>query len=180
MAAIVAAVFLAASAVAIVLRIYLIGAILRGLGALPGIGKRLRIDTLALRETEDLLFVILRERPRRLLALLAVDLLAQVPLFLELYILLAATGQAVSLIDPLLIESSTKFLTFAAFFIPGQIGASEGLYALVFQAMGLSPTAGFSVALARRLRNLLVAAIGLIFLWRRKGGRTHDASSHRL
>ena len=60
-----------------------------------------------------------------------------------------------------MIEGATKFIGLAFFFIPGQIGAAEGVYALVFKAVGLSASAGFALALARRLRNLLFSAIGL-------------------
>jgi uncharacterized membrane protein YbhN (UPF0104 family) len=67
-----------------------------------------------------------------------------------------------------LIEGATKFIGVAFFFIPGQVGAAEGVYALVFKAIGLSASAGFALALARRLRNLLFAGIGLALtpLWR--------------
>jgi hypothetical protein len=52
------------------------------------------------------------------------------------------------------------------------MGAAEGTYALIFQAVGLPALAGFSLALARRLRTLLVAGVGLVFLVpaRRGGG----------
>jgi hypothetical protein len=49
-------------------------------------------------------------------------------------------------------------------FIPGQIGASESVYALLVSAIGLSAAAGVSLALVRRLRGLTVAALGLILL----------------
>jgi len=44
------------------------------------------------------------------------------------------------------------------------MGAAEGVYAAVFHALGLPASAGFSVAFARRLRNLLVSGAGLAFL----------------
>ena len=161
--------FLAAAAFAILLRFYLIGMILGWVAALPLIGKRLRIDPKALRDTEDLLFVILRDRFRRFLSVFGIEFLAQGPLLLELYILLTASGQSFRLIDPLLIEASTKYLSAAFFFLPGQVGASEGLYVAVFDAIGLPASAGFGLALARRVRTLLVAGIGLAFLSFHKG-----------
>ena len=158
-----AAGFLAAAFVAIALRIYLIGAILNSARRVPGLRKYVRVDPQALRSTEHLLFTVLRHP--RFLAILAVEFAAQVPLMLELYILLTAAGQTFSWVQPLLIEASTKFLSLAAFFVPGQIGASEGLYAVVFDAIGLTATVGFSLALARRLRSFLTAGAGLLFLW---------------
>jgi hypothetical protein len=47
------------------------------------------------------------------------------------------------------------------FFVPSQVGASEGVYALVFQQAGLTAAAGFALAFVRRLRSLLAAAVGL-------------------
>jgi hypothetical protein len=42
-----------------------------------------------------------------------------------------------------------------------QLGVSEGAYAVVFNAMGLSAAAGFALAFLRRARTLVVAGIGL-------------------
>jgi hypothetical protein len=161
--------FLAAATFAIARRAYLIGGILNGLARLPGIGKRLRIDPSALRRTEDLLFVVLRN-PRRFSSILAAQAAAQVPLILELFILLRLTGQEFAVADLVLIEAATKFLGTAFFFVPGQVGASEGVYVVVFQAAGLAAASGFSLALARRLRSLLVAAIGMAALARGSKG----------
>jgi glycosyltransferase 2 family protein len=160
--AVVMAGFLLAAACAIVGRVYLIGAILKGLRKLPLVGKRVRLDEREVRATEDLLFVVLRDRPLRFLSVLAIECMAQALLVLELYALLRTTGERFSLLDPVLIEGATKFIGMAFFFIPGQVGAAEGTYAIIFRAAGLSATAGFALALARRLRSVLVAAIGLM------------------
>lgn len=157
------ALYITVSAVAIIGRIYLLGSIINGLARLPVIGKRIRVDQTALRATEDGLFSILRA-PRRLLSILSLDFLAQGFLVLELFVLLQSMSQPFSPSRPLLIESATKFINLGFFFIPGQMGAAEGVYAVVFSAMGLPASAGFSVALARRLRNLLVSGLGLAFL----------------
>jgi len=153
--------FLLAAACAIVFRIYLIGAIIKGVGRLPIIGTHLHLDEKDVRDTEDLLFVVLRDRPLRLLSILAVEFAAQALLVLELFVLLRTTGKPFSVLDPFLIEGATKFVALAFFFIPGQVGAAEGTYALIFKTVGLSASAGFALALARRLRSILVAGVGL-------------------
>jgi hypothetical protein len=81
---------------------------------------------------------------------------------------LRTTGKPFSVLDPLLIEASTKFVGLVFFFIPGQVGAAEGAYALIFKTVGLSASMGFALALARRLRSILVAGIGLALapLWK--------------
>jgi len=160
--------FLFAGIGAIVFRIYLIGAIIKGFGKLSWIGRYMRLKERDVRDMEDLLFVVLRDRPRRLLLILAIELAAQALLVLELLVLLRTTGNSFPKFYPLLIEAATKFVGLAFFFIPGQMGAAEGTYAVVFKAVGLPASAGFAVALARRLRSLLVAAAGLALapLWR--------------
>jgi len=166
-----AALFLGASAVAIAGRIYLIGAIVKRLRKWPGVGRHIRVDPVALRDTEDAIFAVLRARPWRFVAILLLEFLAQGFLVLELFVLLRSTGQPFSASRPFLIESVTKFINLGFFFIPAQMGAAEGVYAAVFEALGLPASAGFSVALARRLRNLLVSGAGLAFLsmLRRRG-----------
>jgi len=161
-------VFLLAAASAIILRIYLIGAVIRGVRRLPIVGKHVRLEEEDVRATEDLLFGVLRDRPVRFLSILAVEFSAQALLILELFIVLRTTGEPFSTFDPLLIEAATKFVGLAFFFIPGQMGASEGTYALIFKMIGLSASAGFALAVARRLRSILVAAAGLALapLWR--------------
>ncbi|HLH44847.1 MAG TPA: lysylphosphatidylglycerol synthase domain-containing protein [Bryobacteraceae bacterium] len=158
-----AALYIAASAAAILGRIYLLGSILNSFAKLPFIGQRIRAGQTALRATEDGLFSILRV-PRRLLSILALDFLAQAFLVLELFVLLRSASRPFSASAPFLIESATKFINLGFFFVPGQMGAAEGVYAVVFHAMGLAASVGFSVALARRLRNLLFSGAGLGFL----------------
>lgn len=121
-----------------------------------------------MRDTEDLLFVILRDHPLRFLLILVVEFAAQAMLVLELFVLLRATGMAFSVLHPFLIEAATKFVGLAFFFIPGQVGAAEGTYAFIFKTVGLPASAGFALALARRLRSLLVAgaALALVPVWR--------------
>jgi len=153
--------FLLAAVCAIAFRIYLIGAIIKGVGKLPRIGKYLRFNESDVRHTEDLLFVVLRDRPLRFLSILAIECAAQALLVLELYVLLRATGMSFPMYQPFLIEAATKFTGLVFFFIPGQVGAAEGTYAFIFRTVGLPASAGFALALARRLRSLLVAGAGL-------------------
>jgi len=112
--------------------------------------------------------VVLRNRPLRFLSILAIEFAAQALLVLELFLLLRTTGKPFSVLDPLLIEAATKFVGMAFFFIPGQVGAAEGTYALIFKTVCLSASAGFALALARRLRSILVDGVGLALapLWR--------------
>lgn len=159
-----ASAFILIAAVAILRRIYLVGALFRWMGRLPKIGRHLDVNAAYVRQTEDLLLVVLRGRPARMLSIVAIELVAQALLVGELFVLLHSIGEAASALYPFVIEAATKFISLAFFFIPGQVGASEGSYALVFHALGLPATSGFAIALARRLRSLAVAAAGLLLL----------------
>jgi len=157
-------VFLAVAAFAIWRRVYLIGGVMSWLGGLPGIGRRIGAEAAAVRETEDVLLGVLRENPRRFAAILSVEAAAHGLLVLELWWILRMTDVAPGFGDALLLESAGKFIAMAFFFIPGQIGASEGVNAVLFQAVGLPAVAGVGVALARRIRSALAAGAGLAAL----------------
>jgi hypothetical protein len=159
-----AAALLVVIAIAIAGRIYLIGAIANRLRTLPFLGRRIRLNPQSLRAMEDQMFVVLRGDPRRLVSILLLEFVANGCLVLELFVLLHGIGKSFPAVVPFVIESATKFINFGFFFIPGQIGAAEGIYAILFTAIGLPASAGFSLALARRLRNVVVSAAGLIFL----------------
>ena len=85
-------------------------------------------------------------------------------MILEIWIVVAALGFRLPWRDPLIIEGGVKFIAVAFSFIPGQFGASEGVYALLFGAIGLPTAAGLTLALVRRVRGVLVAAAGVITL----------------
>jgi hypothetical protein len=159
-----AAAFLLVTAIAIASRIHLIGAVANRICTVPVLSRRIRLNPDSLCAVEDQMFVVLRGSPRRLLSILLVEFVANGCLVLELFVLLHGIGESFPAVVPFVIESATKFINFGLFFIPGQIGAAEGIYAILFTAIGLPASAGFSLALARRLRNVLVSAAGLIFL----------------
>lgn len=75
-------------------------------------------------------------------------------------------GHMMSWIDPLILEGGAKFIGTAFAFVPGQVGASEGVCALLAGAIGLPAAAGLTLALVRRVRGLLVAAAGVVALAR--------------
>ncbi len=80
--------------------------------------------------------------------------------------LLPGTGEA-TLVDAFLLESAGRFVTIAFKFIPYRLGIDEAGSGAVAQAIGLGPAAGVTLALVRRLRILVLNAIGLVRLARR-------------
>lgn len=165
------AIFLALALIAIVGRIYLIGAIIQGLARLPGLRRRLNPDMAAVHRMEDLLLIVLRDRPALLLRVLAAEAAAQALLVAELAYLLARLHPDAPSLFAFLVEAGSKFASLAFFFIPTQLGATEATYAVLFETLGLAAAGGFAVAFVRRLRSLLVAGLGLAALSRTLGPR---------
>jgi hypothetical protein len=73
-----------------------------------------------------------------------------------------ALGYRIGPGEAVLLEGAIKLIGVVFFFIPGQIGANEGVYALLFVAVGLPATAGLTTALVRRMRSLVLAGIGVL------------------
>jgi uncharacterized protein (TIRG00374 family) len=158
--------FLAAAAIAIAARFYLIGTIVDALSRIGVLRGRLRPNVEWINRMEDMLLAILRDRPPLLGRVLLLETVAQIPLVVELAVLLHALGIAASLVAPLLIESSAKAIGIVFMFVPQQMGVAEGAYALIFDVLALPAAVGFAIALLRRIRALAVTAIGLALLAR--------------
>jgi uncharacterized membrane protein YbhN (UPF0104 family) len=88
----------------------------------------------------------------------------QALLVAEIWVMTRALGAPPSWGDATIIEGGIKFVSIAFAFVPGQFGASEGVYALIADAIGLPAAVGLTLTLVRRLRGVLVAAIGVVAL----------------
>jgi hypothetical protein len=127
-----------------------------------------------LRPIEDVIVRFLHTVPIRLAQVLSIELAAQLLLVVEVWIVLRGLGFSPSLTDALIVEGGAKFVGIAFAFVPGQLGALEGVSALLAGAIGLPLAAGLSLALVRRVRGLLVAAAGVVAL---TGFRTRRSTS---
>jgi hypothetical protein len=81
---------------------------------------------------------------------------------LEVWIVFRALGAHVTLVDAFVFEGAVKFIDVAFFFVPGQLGAHEGLYSVIAAGMGVPPAAGLTLSLARRIRGVFVG-LGAVF-----------------
>ena len=167
------AVFLIVSAIAIVFRIYLIGAVIDAIGKLPMVGKRLPWDRAGVRRMEDLLFVVFRQHPRRFAMIFALDSAAQALLVLELYWIVHSSSIYVEMSQAFLIEAATKFMSLGFFFVPMQVGVAEKTYTIVFEILGLPAVAAVAMSLVRRLRTIILSAVGVTLLARMTGDSDH-------
>jgi uncharacterized membrane protein YbhN (UPF0104 family) len=156
------AAFLVAAALAIPLRVHLLGWILQRIARLPLVRRRLRPNMTDLHRVEDLLLEVMHDRPARFLRILLLELASHVLHIFELYLIMRALDLAAGAGTAALIEGAAKFIGIAFFFIPGQVGASEGAHTIIFGLVGLPAVAGFTVPFVRRIRSVVVAAAGLL------------------
>jgi putative membrane protein len=82
----------------------------------------------------------------------------------EVYLILQLIHHPVDWIDALLLESLGQAIRGAAFAIPGALGVQEGGYLLLAPLAGLPPDAALALSLAKRARELLLGAPGLLYL----------------
>jgi len=123
------------------------------------IGRRANLAAQEIRRVERVLVHFLQYRHRALAEVVALQSMSQVIMMLEIYVVLTAIGGAPRWWYPPVIEGAVKYIGLAFAFVPGQLGAAEGVYAFLTGVLGLSTTAGLTLALVRRLRSVVVAAI---------------------
>lgn len=155
----IAGVFVAAFSFASLTGIGLIAPILRASRVVIGGPRAERLaDDFA--RVEQLIIRFLHANPRRLVEVLAIDMAAHLLLVMEVAVVMAALGFPISWLNAAIVEGGVKFVAIAFAFVPGQFGASEGVYAWVAGAIGLPAAAGLSLAFVRRLRAAVAASIG--------------------
>jgi hypothetical protein len=154
--------FVLSSGYAITRRVHLLGAILERIARLPLVRRRLRPNMSDVHHVEDLLLGVMHDRPLRFARVLLLESSSHALHILELYLILRALELGTGPVTAVLIEGATKFIGVAFFFIPGQVGASEGAHTIIFEVIGLPAIAGFTVPFIRRIRGIVVAALGLL------------------
>jgi hypothetical protein len=78
----------------------------------------------------------------------------------EIYVAMRAIGLDATPWDALFATAMMTGLTLVFFFVPAQVGPAELGLVAAFSAIGFSPTAGLTVALVRRTRQVLVLLAG--------------------
>ena len=144
---------------ALATRTYVIGGILRGMGALPVIGRRLKTDPRKVRDMEDAILHVLRDNPATLAQVVLLECLAQVILVFDNYWAIKSMGVAISMSTASLTEMLTKPVN-----IVQLVGITEGGYTFILGWLGMTAAVGFALSLVKRVRSLLVAAAGLVLL----------------
>lgn len=119
-------------------------------------------------DVERVLVRFMHNHPRRLVEVLVIEVAGHALLVVEVWVILRSIGFSLAPAHPFLVEGGQKFINAAFFFVPGQIGASEGVYALLVASVGYPAAAGLTLSLVRRVRALIVGAVGLAVLTMQK------------
>ncbi len=109
---------------------------------------------------ERVLVDVLHVQHRRLAEVVAIETAAHLLLILEVWVVLQALGFS-SALRALIIEGGAKFSGLIFAFVPGQVGAAEGVYVLLARFVGLPAAVGLTLALVRRVRSLIVGALAV-------------------
>lgn len=122
-----------------------------------------KIDQVA--EAEDAILSFYHETPGAFYASFTLNLVGHVLAALEVYLVLTLIGLDCSLFEAVVVEAFTKVLNAGGMIIPGNVGAYEGGNMLILRFLGESGADGLTLGLARRLRGLTWAAVGLSLLY---------------
>ncbi len=93
-----------------------------------------------------------------------IDVACQVLVAFEVVIVLRSLHLPIHFFAVLAIEGMTRALKLISGWIPARLGSDEGGAISAFALTGLSPLLGLSLALTRRIRDLLWALIGIVWL----------------
>ncbi len=110
-------------------------------------------------DVEDVLLELVRGDRRRLIILIWLPIVCYGVIALEIWAVFWAIGEPIGVMEGLTIETFARLGSVAAAAIPANLGALEASNAAVVTMLGLS--GGGSLALARRIRVLFWAAVGL-------------------
>jgi uncharacterized protein (TIRG00374 family) len=136
-----------------------LGRLVTGLDHLTG--RRLEASRIVkfILDVEDVLLALLRGDRRRLIILTVLPIVCYFVMAFEVWLVLWAVGEPIGIMAALTIETFARLGSVASAAIPGNLGALEASNAAPVAMLGLG--GGGALALARRIRSLLWAGLGL-------------------
>jgi len=121
-------------------------------------------------DVETLFLDLARSDPARLRHLVGLAVACYALMVLEIWLVFWAIGQSIDIWSSVFVETFTRSASVFTGVIPGSLGAMEASNVAVVRALGLAGAG--SLALARRVRGLFWAGLGLL-LYPRDTLRTH-------
>jgi exosortase/archaeosortase len=105
-----------------------------------------------------------------------IDVICQLLITSEVLVFLWSLHLPLHFFSVLAIEGVTRALKLASGWVPARVGVDEGGAISAFGVVGLSPMLGLGLALTRRVRDLLWALVGILWLaWNSRAGRPRHA-----
>ena len=138
-----------------------LSAALQALGRLSVMRAWAESRRAGVQEVETIIYSCCTGGGRALWFSLGLNLIGHALSVAEVYLILWFLGVNVTLLGAFFIEVLTKLVNLVGAIIPGNVGAYEGGNMIILHALGLSGATGLALAIARRLRGLFWAGIGL-------------------
>jgi len=151
----------ALGAVAVASRWQLMGNAARAIGRLPWLYKFVTGKLPIIDSAERNLLTFYRENPAAFYSNLMLNSLWHAMAVLEVYVVLHFMGTRIGVVGACALEGLTKVINLIGVVSPGNFGTYEGANILIASLLGVSGTAGLTLALCRRARAVFWAAVGV-------------------
>ena len=158
-------------AVAVASRWQLMGNAARAIGRLPWLYKFVTGKLPIIDSAERNLLTFYRENPAAFYANVTLNSLWHAMAVLEVYVVLHFMGTRIGVVGACALEGLTKVINLVGVVSPGNFGTYEGGNILIASLLGVSGTAGLTLALCRRARGMFWAAVGVTCVAIMRSGR---------
>jgi hypothetical protein len=139
-------------------------------GAVRALGKRAPTWLVRGEEFESSIRSYRFSQPALVSRMFWIDVACQALIASEVVVVLWSLHLPIHFFTILVIEGVTRGLKMLSGWIPARLGSDEGGAISAFALTGLSPVLGLALALTRRVRDLLWALIGIVWLaWNSRG-----------
>jgi len=139
-------------------------------GAVRALGKRAPAWLVRGEEFESSIRSYRFSQPALVSRMFWIDVACQALIASEVVVVLWSLHLPIHFFTILVIEGVTRGLKMLSGWIPARLGSDEGGAISAFALTGLSPMLGLALALTRRVRDLLWALIGIVWLgWHSRG-----------
>lgn len=129
-------------------------------------------------DVEHVLLDLLRGDRRRLVTLVGLAVVCYGVMAVEVWLVFRAIAEPITVTEALVVETFARLASVASAFVPGNIGTLEASNVAVVKGLGLA--GGGSLALARRIRALLWAGLGLLLYPRMSKPPTPSDETHEI
>ena len=125
----------------------------------------------AIREVESRIYAVPQWPIGRIAHVASWEAAFHVAAVAEVFVVLRLLVPDITLAEAFLLESAGRFVTVAFKFVPYRLGIDEAGSGAVAAVLGMPPVTGVTLALVRRIRIIVLNAVGLISLVKGRHGR---------